>query len=449
MYSNKIVGVVAGAAALFLVSAPSYADLTKCATLIDGQNAKIQAAMVKHFQKCIDAYHKDLAKPPSPPLSKAAKACDKEIGKGLASGGDVDKNVNKLISGFGKTCTEADLLALGHLSHTLYGDNWGRIQGISGFHSAYEQALAGSRDFIQGLYDVGNTGSCPSCVKVQLPLCNDSGGTLQAGSGFQVQVGGLPLAGDLNGLTVLKICDNTASGSVSGGILPGIPADTFYVLGGPSKTLVPSVVGTLATACTRTLAAEGIVQCGASAQHVNYTTCQDHLPSAPNGDGATASGGCTGQTVCQRTKPNSQQSTVDPNEPADQLIGGACIALSPTGGSAGDGFVNLTSQIGIHSLVTTDNCQNPATLTSPGQPSTTALTTGTASAKVLNGDPDAAAFDELDSGEVSGSKFNCATLKSGQSAGTKLVGAFPAVNTLQLVSGGQFLDSVTTFALAQ
>lgn len=450
MYRNKIVGVVASAAALVLLSAPSYADLTKCATLIDGQNAKIQQAMVKHFQKCIDAYHKDLAKPPTPPFSKAAAACEKEIGKGIASGGDVDKNVAKLISGFGKTCIEADLLSLGHLSHTLYGDNWARIQGTAGFHSAYEQALAGSRDFIQSLYDMGGSGSCPSCVKLQLPLCNEGSGPLAAGSGFTVLVGGLPLAGTLTGTSVLKFCDNTASGTVPGGILPGVPADVFYVLGGPSKTLDPAPVGAIATACTRTLSAEGIVQCG-SAQHIDYTTCQDHLPSAANADGATASGGCTGQTSCQRTKPNSQQTIVDPNEPASQLIGGACIKLSSSGGSAGDGFVNLTSQIGIHALVSNDNCQNPTTLTDHGLPNTTALTTGSAQASVLNQDPDAPGgpTPELDSAQVSGSPFVCSTLKWGKTSGTSLVGAFPAINTLQLAPGGLELDSVTTFVLSQ
>jgi hypothetical protein len=450
MYSNKIVRSIASAAVLLLISAPSFADLTKCATLINKENAKMQAKMLKHFQKCIDFYHKDLAKPPTPPLSKAAPKCEKELGKGINAGGDLDKEVTKkLIAKFdGKTCIESDLLALGHLSHTLYGDNWARIQSVSAFHSAYEQALAGSRDFIQSLYDMGKTGSCPSCVKVQLPLCNDAGGPLVSGSGFNVLVGGLPLAGSLNGLSVLKFCDNTASGAVSGGILPGIPASTFYVLGGPGKTLVPSVVGTLATACTRTLAAEGIVQCGAGAQHVNYTTCQDHQPSAGNGDGATASGGCTGQTSCARAKPNSEQSQVDPNEASDELIGGACISLQSSTGSAGDGFVNLTSQIGIHAFSLNDNCQDPSTLTDPGTPSTTALTTGTASAKVLNADPDAAAAAEVDSAEVSGSPFNCATLKAGQTTGTKLAGAFPAINTLQL-SPGQYLDSVTTFTLAQ
>ncbi|HVO22532.1 MAG TPA: hypothetical protein VMW56_02775 [Candidatus Margulisiibacteriota bacterium] len=462
MYSNKIAGVVAGAVALLLLSAPSYADLTKCATLIDGENAKMQAAMIKHFQKCIDGYHKDLAKvPKTGPFTAAAKVCDKELGKGIGSGGDIDKEVTtKLIAGFTKnTCTESDLLALGHLSHKLYTDNWARLQGVSAFHSAYEQALAGSRDFIQGLIDMGKSASpgCPNCVKINHPLCNEMSSVLASSSQAVVLVSVLNLTVPLSGTTVLKICDNTVSGLVSGGILPNIPASTFYVLGGPGKLLDPAPVGNggtaLATACTRTIAAEGIIQCG-SAQRISYVTCQDHTPSTTNADGASASGGCTGQDSCARTKKNSEQSVVDPKDgppiaASDTLIGGACIKTVSTAGVAGDGFVNLTSQIGLHRLVTNDNCQNPATLDDAGLPATTSLTTGTAAAKVLNQDSEGGtpSTNELDSDVVTGSIFNCATLNAGQTKGTHLVGAFPAINTLQLSGGGDFLDSVTTFEL--
>ena len=70
---------------------------------------------------------------------------------------------------------------------------------------------------------------------------------------------------------------------------------------------------------------------------------------------------------------------------------------------------------------------------------------------VLNPDPDTQGpgAEPISSGPpLQGAPFNCATLKFGQSKGTKLVGAFPAINTLQL-SPGQYLDSTTTFVLAQ
>jgi hypothetical protein len=119
-----------------------------------------------------------------------------------------------------------------------------------------------------------------------------------------------------------------------------------------------------------------------------------------------------------------------------------CFDLTASAGAAGDAFVNLTSQIGL--APPDDDCTDPSTFTSRGTPQNTALTTAGGVAIVHNADDAPGATIQSD--PLSGVAFNCATLSAGSSAGTKLVGAFPAINTLDV--GGALLDSVTGFQLS-
>jgi hypothetical protein len=232
----------------------------------------------------------------------------------------------------------------------------------------------------------------------------------------------------LEGSSVLNICDvSNIIGSASG---------VYFVTGQPGKVLGPAPVGTISTACVKTIGAEGLIQCGAGAQKTNYTTCQDHnTGGVSNGSGATTSGLCTG--VCQASAPNT-----DPAEDSSIINGGACITLSNTGGTAGDAFINLTSQINL--APPGDTCTNPSTQ-DVQNPALTALTSGTAQAFVKNAD-DQGPDSEIASTPATGTGFNCAALQAGQSPGTSLVGAYPSVNALE-PAPGVILDSAIGFTL--
>jgi hypothetical protein len=424
----RVTGVLAGAAAVMLAASPSLADIGKCSKLIDGEVLKMQSTFAKAFGKCNDSYRKDAAKGVTPPFSKAAPGCEKQLGKAFAT---LDKETAKLAGKVdGKTCIDADLLALGHLPTSVFGTRWAQTQGVGALQSAYEQQLQGTKDWINMLIDMGAAGSCPTCVKLEAPPCSETACKLastndsSSPSKASVDLAGSPtIVVPLSGSTVLKVCDVSSLISSAAGVL--------YVVGGPGKILDPAPVGAISTACTATIASEGLIQCGAGPQKVSYTQCVDHNAGAPNEAGATTAGDCTG---------NSCSASMTDIEDPNVINGGTCITLNSGAGTAGDAYINLVSRIALHAPGS-DCLDDP---TSPGTPQNTALTTGSAQATVKDADDNAGT--EASSALISGSPFDCATLKRGDGGTVKLVGAFPAVNTLE-PAPGVLLDSTTSFVL--
>ena len=430
---KRVRGVVAGAFVTGLVASPSFAALDKCSKLIDGENLKMQSGVLKSFQKCNDLYRKDALKPPSPPFSKAAAGCESELTKKvLGATGVLSKEITKLSAQVPKTCTDADLIALGHLPTSTFGNRWAQLQGVDALQTAYEQQLITTRDWVNIMATLGRGGTCPSCVKLNRAPCQESSCKLTASSAT-VNLNGTSISVDpLQGANVLKFCDVSQLISSSSGV--------YFVLGSPGKALKPAAVGNINTACVKTLGAEGLVQCGIGAQQVSYTQCQDHSPSAPNQAGVGSSGACSG-AVCLQTQTNAQSDPVDPAEAPDKLHGGTCITLSATGGSAGDAFINLSSQVGLD--LPGGDCTDESKFTTLGTPQISPLTTGSAASTILNADDVSGA--EIASDPASGTLFLCSQLAAGQMPNVKLVGAFPALNTLLI--GNVLADSVTGFIL--
>jgi len=426
MFSYKrALGVVAGAATLAVMAAPSFAAIDKCSKLIDSEALKMSSAASKGFAKCVAAYRKDILKPPTPALSKAAAACEKENVKIFAT---LDAEVGKMAAQVPKTCTDADLIALGHLSSSAFGTRWAQWQAVSALQSAYDQELAANRDWVKILIDTGDTGSCASCKKLSVSPCQASPCTLGA-SASDVILATFSINVPLSGVNALNVCDVSA--------IIGSATGVLFVTGQPGKNLAPAPVGSIATACVKTLAAEGIIQCGAGAQKTNYTTCQDHnTGGVTNLSGVTTSGACTGDTCA------ASQANDDANEAAGIINGGACIDITNVGGVAGDAFINLTSQINL--APSGNNCQDPSVQTVQN-PAVTALTTGTAQATVKNAD-DGGSASEIVSTPATGSPFSCTSLAAGQSPGVTLVGAYPSINALQ-PAPGTFVDSAIGFTL--
>ena len=426
--------VVAGTVFLACVAVPSFAALDTCSKLIDGESKKMQAAVLTAFQNCNNSYRTDAKKPPSTiPFSKAAIACEKQLStKVLGSTGVLAKEITKLTGKVPTTCSDADLIALGHLPTSTFGNRWAQIQGVMALQSAYEQQLFATRDWVNMLATLGRTGSCPSCVKLNRAPCQESSCKLSASSA-SVAVNGIPpiRVNPLVGSNVLKFCDVSQLITSASGV--------FFVVGSPGKTLSPASLGPVATACVKTLSAEGVVQCGIGAQQVSYTECQDHNPTVTNPAGAPTSGACSGD-VCLQTITNSQADLVDPLEDPGKLRGGVCIALQATGGSAGDAFINLSSQIGLDQPG--GDCTDETRFSTLGTPQLSPLTTRSAAATVKNAD---GGGEDITSDPTTGTLFDCGQLGAGRMPSVKLVGAFPALNTLEF--SGLLLDSVTGFNL--
>jgi hypothetical protein len=441
---RMITTVVAAAVVLLpavFTAGPAAAapGLDKCSKSIDKESLKIQSTVLKVFQKCNDYYRKEVVtgekKGLPPDLAKAGTACEKQLAKTVGAGGTIDKEIAKLAKltaldskGIPKTCRDADLIALGHLDTATFGSRWEQFQAAAALEYAYEQQLTGSRDWVNIMDALAGAGSCPTCAKFQQAPCQEFACKLSAAQA-SVTLSGLPaIQVPLDGSLVLKTCDMSQLISNASGVL--------FVMGSPGRVLRPAPVGSLATACTKSISAEGLIQCGAGAQRVDYTTCQDHNTSGvANETGATSSGACTGK-VCQASATDAEDPTV--------TNGGICFDATATGGVAGDAFVNYLSQIGL--APPGDNCTDPSTFTSAGTPQNTALTTGTVVASVKNADDQLGV--NITSSPATGAKFDCATLSAGSSAGIKLVGAFPAINTLKAFPTlPDLFDSVTGFEL--
>jgi hypothetical protein len=431
----RATGVLAGAAAVMLTASPSLATIDKCSKLIDGENLKIQSTFAKAFGKCNDFYRKEVAKGAKKgvpaDLAKAGASCQKQLDKAFVK---FDKETSKLASKVdGKTCIDADLLALGHLPTKTFGTRWAQTQGVGALQSAYEQQVQGTKDWVNMLKDMADAGSCPTCDKLRTPPCSDltcalvTGTSAPSGSFASVDLQGAPtIVVPLAGFNNAKVCDVSSLISSAAGVL--------YVVSGPSKSLAPAPVGAIATSCTTVIGAEGLIQCGSSPQKISYQSCTDHdTGGVTNVAGATSSGACSGD-ACAASMADREDSGV--------TNGGNCITLTSGSGSAGDAFINLTSRISIHDPGS--DCLDDPNATDSGLATTTPLTTGSAQATVKNAD---GSTNSINSTQTTGSPYDCATLKRGDGGTVTLVGAFPALNGLQPAPGSPLIDDVVGFQL--
>jgi hypothetical protein len=427
----RVTGVVVSTAAVMLAASPSLAAIRDCSKLINAEVIRIQSTFAKAFASCNDLYRRDAAAkvPASPAFSQAASGCQNRLDKAFAK---FTAETGKLGAqgGAGKTCTDGHLIALGHLQPTgIFGARWAKTQGVGALQSAYEQALQGAKDWGNMLITMGGTGGCATCAKLATPPCSETACKLAAASQASVDLAGYlntpTIQVPLSGSTVLKVCDMSTLISSTAGVL--------YVIGGPGKILDPAPVGAISTFCMATIASEGLILCSGGPPKINYTACIDHDARVSNKAGEKTAGTCTGD--------GCTASTADVQDPRI-INGGICRTLTSTAGSAGDAFINMVWRIEQHDG--SSDCLDPSF---PGVLQNTPLTTGTAQATVMNADY--GSRTAASSNPITGSVFDCTTLKRGASGPVKLVGAFPGVNTLEF-NGGFYptlYDGVIGFTL--
>jgi hypothetical protein len=120
---------MAGAVILTLLAGSAHADLGKCQKALEKNGDKLRGAIWKTLAKCKDGYQGAVAK--SEALSvKAGPSCQLGLDKVV--------NFSNPISTMAKTkaaldklttlglCTDQDLVGLGYLPVSSFGDHWAR-----------------------------------------------------------------------------------------------------------------------------------------------------------------------------------------------------------------------------------------------------------------------------------------------------------------------------------
>jgi hypothetical protein len=435
----------AGLAAMVLAGPAAAATprLDTCQKAIEGAAIKLEASGVKALQYCKDQYRAQAVKGVSgAALAATAAKCQIKLNLAFqfpdAGGKSAAQKAYTALSGLvaGGKCDNTMLQQLGHLRQdTNPPDVWARIAVARGIRGAIEQQIGNVRDVInvfQDLYQSDGGVSCPNCGDYVLGgPCAIHACCLGGASSTCVDTATLDIPLSLSGVEAIGICD-----------MPNVLAGAYIVLGTPSKGLAPVPLGGGTVACVNALGAEGYInRCtGPSQPTLNTSICQDHVVGAPD------TNECPGApAACGPDKPSTDY--------ALNTNGGACLAVTTSAAAAGGASIINENQITVLFAGQEGGdgvpCTSDDTPTLPGVPAGTPLTTGIATATVLDRDTVNGAV--LPNGPtcpnpatVTGADFDCTQIEASILAGGKFVGSFPA---LEALFGPPRVDSVTTFTL--
>jgi hypothetical protein len=428
--TRSFIAVTAATGLLIALSGQTAsAAIDKCQKAIAKEHAKLEAKMVKALNKCGDNYRKAIAK--GDPLSSVTGKCNDALDKAFNIGNAasaIAKAKVKLNDLLGGKCTDPqDLAALGHLSQVIFGDRWQRLVLVSAWKVAYENALGANANLVNIMQELVEAGGCALCSAVKGPPCHTHNCILAPGSGGPVNIS--------TGVGQVTLLTTNLTGAVPVGAcdVPSvIPAGEFAILGVPNRGINP-VLNVLPGihVCVTGFRTEGYVNCigAAGPPKVNTDICVDHIVEEVGG---TVIDGCeTGAPgeVCQPDVPDTFHALA-PN----QQNGGACLNLSTSPGVAGDAFFIATTRIQVVQAAEMGGDGLPCTLDDVPATVTAAATipqtTGTATARVIEPQANAAAPD-LTVGPLSGNPFaNCNVLSSSDLSGGESVSAAAAVHGL-------------------
>jgi hypothetical protein len=414
---------LAGAVILTLLAGSAHADLAKCQKGLEKNGDKLRGAIWKALAKCKDGYQSAIAKAEALNV-KAGPSCQLGLDKVLNAGNPVS-TMAKTKAALDKLtalnlCTDQDLLVLGYLPPSVFGDHWARWLMIASLKAAYESQIS-FVGLTANIFQALNQNGCAICADLGRPPCLRASCPLLAGDGAA------PLAASE---AEAKVVDTTLTQYVpiSGELItegcqwPGVTNNELATVGGPGNALNPSsVLGN--TACSLTIRSQGFTNCGAGGiANANVSVCQDSDLS----DGNQCTTG-----LCLS----------DP----DANTGGTCFNFTTAAGTPGNSVAMSTTQIRIVSpgQVGPDGVACTADDTAPPTPpNTIVVTTGSAQATLM--DAGDVPGPNATSGPFSGAAGpNCTQLASGNLTGLVLVGAFPGADTV----GSPLGDSITATRL--
>lgn len=419
--------VAAALTASLLAGTTARADIVKCQAGIEKNGSKLAASIWKALGKCKDGYQKAVAKAEALSV-KAGPGCQTNLGKvadmtlptgALAKTKTALDNLVAL-----GTCTDEDLLRLGHLPEGIFGDLWSRWVELAAIKSAYEQQVSLVGLTPQIFLELSGAG-CALCSRFARPPCTRASCQLGGATGAQTYI--VTLNSPPNAPQNVPITGELITDGCS---YPGLTtANETATVGGPSIGLNPtSVLGQ--NVCTNTIRSEGFTSCsGASAMpNTTYTSCQDSDTS----DGDECAAFLGGSPLCLGS-PGAG-------------TGGVCTNFTTSPATAGSSFALATTQLLLPSAAGGDGvfCTTDDTVT-PTIPTTIPITTGSATTNLLDGNNTNGNTKTV--GPITGTPtpgpFPCAKQQASNLTGLKLVGAFPAADTI----GSPLMDTLSTTTL--
>lgn len=417
-----------------LVAQPAWAALDKCQAAIEKNAGKFQASVLKALVKCVDGYQKNVVKAGADPTAVTAAIQTSATGcqGGLAKVSDTSNAtaaisktlvaLNALTNPAKLTCSDTELLGLGHFPTGVGSDHWARLALLGAIKEAYATENAEVGIFAKAMIDMAGAATpCTECAKFAAPPCQTHACVLGGATGATTVALGAPIAVSLTGVQLFDFCE-----------FPGVLTNEIGVLGtNPARNFKPSTLPpplNTITVCSSTLRTESIVNCtGGTMPTVTVSTCQD----SDLADGNE----CPAASATNFCQPDDTTST-------PQGTGGACVGLTTSAPAAGRSFAIATTTI---RLSTADgvSCTPDDTYTSPPAPSTIPVTSASATATVL--DYNNALGTDVTIGPISGSAGpSCAQLRSSNISSGSLVTAFPSADT----TGSPLGDTVTSLTLA-
>lgn len=429
MRTHRLLITFVGALGVVALAGSAHANLGKCQAGIEKNSDKLRGSIWKALAKCKDGYQTAVAKGDALNV-KAGPVCQTGLAKAIDAANPLSamaKTKVLLDALVPATCTDQDLLTLGHLPSGTFGDHWSRWLLLAALKAAYEEQVS----FVgptANIFQALGTNGCALCALLGRPPCQRSSCALAPGDGAAPLANSEAETKVLNGALTVQV---GLSGELitEGCIWPGLTTGEIATIGGPSVSINPgTVLGN--TACTLTIRSGGFTNCGAGGiQNVSVSTCQD---SRLNDAGGNECPGFLGAGfLCQ----------ADP----DANTGGACAKFTVAAGTPGNSIALATSQIrvvapgqeGPDGVACTVDDTAP-----PTAPNTIPITTGTARADTFDaGNTDG---NQITEGPVAGAPGpGCAQLQAGTLTGLTLVGAFPGADTV----GAVLQDTVTVTRL--
>jgi len=413
--SKHAARLAAGGLMALLVATPASAALDKCQAAIEKNAQKLQSSILKAFTKCTDGYQKTLVK--GDPLSAAGAACQGQLPKvtDVANPSSaiaktkvaLDALITKL------TCSDTELITLGHMPTGIFGDRWARLVLLGALKGAYATENGAVAAFPTAIGEMADNG-CGECAKLVTPPCQTHACVLGAGTGATTTVLGLPLPVALSGVQLFDFCE-----------FPGVLSNEIAVLGtSPARNFKPAALATN-TICSSTLRTASVINCaGGTVPTVSVSTCQDSDLSDGNECPAASA-----TTFCQPD--------------ADATTGGSCVTLTAAAPAAGQSFTIATTSLRISTAVGGDLVPcTPDDTYVDAKPATVPVTTATAQAQVL--DYGNANGNTQSAGPVTGVPApSCAQLRSSNISSGTLVTAFPNAD----IVGSPLGDTVTALSL--
>jgi hypothetical protein len=288
--------------------------LAKCQKSIETEGSKLTKKLFGILKKCKDDYRKAILK--GDPLTKAAGKCDAKLQKDLLFPDPSGKSalaktkakLDKLTDPAKTKCTDTDLLALGHLPTSPFGDLWARLILMQALKFAIEQQVLLVRDTVDIFQQLTGEG-CTSCETIANLPCTRS--------------------------TCVSASPNSYSMDVCWH--PGILGADFGVFVSPSRTQIPSPESLDGErACYRIVGGEGYIGgTGSVRPNIKAQSCQDHVDD--DGDECPSTLGVG--ALCASAQPDPEAAH------AGTTNSGACFRLSDNGaGGAGTSLILVTGQ---------------------------------------------------------------------------------------------------------